>query len=644
MIDQDTINKIFDAADIVDVVQDFVSLKKRGTNYLGLCPFHNEKTPSFSVSPSKGIYKCFGCGKGGNPVNFVMEHENFTYVEALKFLANKYHIEIVEKEESEEEKQQKNDRENLIIVSLFAQRYFTRTLHETAEGKAIGLSYFRERGFNDSIIEKFQLGYSPEQKDAFTKEAVEKGHQVEFLEKAGLTIRKENWQIDRFHGRVIFPIHSISGQVIGFGGRILKTDKKVAKYLNSPESDIYHKSKVLYGLLQAKKAITQKDKCLMVEGYTDVISFHQAGVENVVASSGTALSIDQVRLIKRFTNNITVLFDGDAAGIKASLRGIDIILEQGLNVRVVSFPPGEDPDSFSKSCSSSELIEFLEKSEQDFISFKTNLLLKDAENDPIKRAELLSDIVGSISVIPEKPVRAEFVSTCARILKVDEEMLHFEINKRLRNKSYQKTDVNTEESKKAPVQPTPEPSISFGHHLFEEEKVIARLLLHYGNNLLFTNSEEKNSITVFNYVAEELGKDELTINNPIFKKILDEYLINQNQGKEINIKHFTFHPDAEISKTAANLLADKAILSQIWTRHDSLIETEEMILGRIVPRAINEFKFKYIKHKLKEITSEMIVAQNNNDFDKIIELQKQKIMLDIVKGKLSTELGERTIM
>lgn len=644
MIDQDTVNRIFDSADIVDVVQDFVSLKKRGTNYLGLCPFHNEKTPSFSVSPSKGIYKCFGCGKGGNPVNFIMEHEQFTYAEALKYLAAKYHIEIVEKEESEAERQQKNDRENLIIVSLYAQRYFTRMLHESEEGKAIGMSYFRERSFNDTIIEKFQLGYSPEQRDAFTKEAIDKGHQMEFLEKVGLTIKKEDWQVDRFHGRVIFPIHSISGQVIGFGGRTLKTDKKVAKYLNSPESDIYHKSRVLYGLMQAKKAITQTDKCFMVEGYTDVISFHQAGVENVVASSGTALSIDQVRLIKRFTNNITVLFDGDEAGIKASIRGIDIILEQGLNVRVVSFPPGEDPDSFSKSCSSSELIEFLQKNEEDFISFKTKLLLKDAEKDPIRRSELLIDVVNSISVIPEKPVRSEYISTCARLLKVDEEMLHFEVNKRLRGKTYQKFSSSVEETQKAKVQTLPEQPLSFGHHLFEEERVIARLLLNYGNHYFFTNVEENVQITVFNYIALELGKDDLTITHPPFRAILEEFLLAFHEGRTINNKHFTYHSDTEISKVAASLLSEKAILSQLWTRHESLIETEEMILGRIVPRAINEFKYKFIKHKLKEITSEMIGAQNNNDFDKIIDLQKQKIMLDVVKGKLSNELGERTIL
>ncbi|HRW63730.1 MAG TPA: DNA primase, partial [Bacteroidales bacterium] len=359
----------------------------------GLCPFHNEKTPSFTVSPSKGIYKCFGCGKGGNSVNFIMEHEHLGYPEALKYLAKKYNIEVVEKEQTVEEIQQQNERESLLIVSKFANSYFQENLHKSDEGRAIGLSYFKERGFRDEIIKKFELGYSPEKRDALTSWAQKSGYKLEFLEKSGLSIISETGQYDRFRGRVMFPIHGLSGNVIGFGGRILKTDAKTAKYLNSPESEIYHKSQVLYGMFYAKQSITQNDKCYLVEGYTDVISMHQSGIENVVASSGTSLTVEQIRLIKRFTPNVTIIYDGDAAGIKASLRGIDLVLEQGLNVRVLLLPDGEDPDSFAKSHSASELLDFIRKNEEDFITFKTRLLSEEAKNDPVKKANLISDIV-----------------------------------------------------------------------------------------------------------------------------------------------------------------------------------------------------------------------------------------------------------
>jgi len=413
MIDHATIDRIFQTADITEVVSDFVSLKKRGVNYLGLCPFHNEKTPSFTVSPSKGIYKCFGCGKGGNSVNFIMEHEHLTYPDALRYLARKYHIEIEEAHESDEEVQQRNDRESMMVLSAFAQKYFSRILTGNDEGRAVGLSYFRERGFHGDVIEKFQLGYAPEQRDALVQEAHKNGYKTEFLVKTGLAIEKNDRLFDRFAGRVIFPIHSLSGRVIGFGGRILKSDVQAAKYLNSPESEIYHKSATLYGIYFARNAMVKADKCILVEGYTDVISMHQSGIENVVASSGTSLTEDQIRLIKRFTSNVTILYDGDPAGIKASLRGIDMVLEQGMHVRVVLLPEGEDPDSFSRSHSSSELLKYLADNESDFITFKARLLSADAGKDPVKRANLIQEVVRSVSVIPDRIETGTFMTAAA---------------------------------------------------------------------------------------------------------------------------------------------------------------------------------------------------------------------------------------
>ena len=386
MIDQLTIQRILDAADITDVVSGFVTLRRRGVNMLGLCPFHNEKTPSFTVSPSKGIFKCFGCGKGGNVVNFIMEHESLSYPEALKWLARKYSIEVVETEETEEQKQLKDDRESMMIVSAFAGKYFMRNLWEESEGRAVGLSYFRERGFRDDVLRKFEAGYSPDGKAPFTETAQKQGYRMEYLEKTGLTIRRDDWVRDRFAGRIIFPVHNLAGRIIAFGGRNLKNDPKAAKYLNSPESEIYHKSRELYGIFQARREMARAEKCYLVEGYTDVLSLHQAGIENVVASSGTALTSDQIRLIKRFTNNITIIFDGDEAGIKASLRGIDLVLEEGMNVIVLLLPDGEDPDSFAKKKGAQGFSEYVAENETDFIRFKTSLLMKDAEKDPIVRS------------------------------------------------------------------------------------------------------------------------------------------------------------------------------------------------------------------------------------------------------------------
>ena len=413
MIDQATIQKIFDAADIYEVVSDFVSLKKRGVNYLGLCPFHNEKTGSFTVSPAKGIYKCFGCGKGGNAVNFIMEHEQMSYVEALKYLAEKYHIPVEEKELTEEQRKEKTERESMLIVSSYANEYFQYQLWNTDEGRSVGLGYLRQRGISDEMIRKFGLGYNPEGWGAFTKAAQEKGYKKEFLVKTGLTIENEKGLFDRFRARVMFPVLDLAGKVIAFGGRTMTADKKISKYLNSPESEIYHKSKTLYGIFFAKKSIVQQDRCILVEGYTDVISFHAKGIENVVASSGTSLTIEQIRLIRRLTPNVTIIYDGDAAGIKASLRGIDLVLEEGLNVRVLLLPDGEDPDSFARSHTPQDLADFIANNETDFINFKTKLLLGAAGDDPVERARLITDIVRSIAKIPDNIMRSVYVRETA---------------------------------------------------------------------------------------------------------------------------------------------------------------------------------------------------------------------------------------
>src|SRR5512140_603268 len=479
MIDRPTIERILDAAEIVDVVQEFVPLKKRGVNYLGLCPFHNEKTPSFTVSPSKEIFKCFGCGKVGNSVNFVMEHEHLTYPEALKYLAKKYHIEVVEKELTKDEIDKQNERESLLVVTAYAARQFMENLFQSDEGISIGLTYFKERGFRQETLKKFEVGYSFEKRDGFTKRALEDGYRQEYLVKTGLTIQHEERIFDRFSSRVMFPIHSLSGQVLGFGGRILKSDPKSAKYLNSPESEIYHKSRILYGIYQARKTITEEDKCFLVEGYTDVMSLHESGIENVVASSGTSLTQEQVRLIKRFTQNITILYDGDPAGIKASIRGIDLVLEEGLNVRIVLLPNNEDPDSYSKKVSNEEFTKFLKENETDFIRFKTQLLLEEASNDPVKRADLIRDVVKSIAVIPETITRTVYIKECSTVLEVSEPILYHEVNKLRHQKNFQ------DRNKYPGLEDLPVPPIVISKPTQREtnsyyaEKEIIRLLLTF---------------------------------------------------------------------------------------------------------------------------------------------------------------------
>jgi DNA primase len=652
MIDQSTIDKIYEAAQIVDVVQDYVSLKRRGVNYIGCCPFHNEKTPSFTVSAAKGIYKCFGCGKGGNSVNFVMEQENISYYDALKFLAKKFHIEIIEKEVSAQEMAQKNERESMLLISEFAGKHFQEILHKNAEGKAVGLAYFKERGIREDMITKFQLGYALEKRDAFTDAAIAAGYKKEYMVKTGLTIEKDNRYFDRFSGRVLFPIHSISGQVIGFGGRILKTDKNTAKYLNSPESEIYHKSRVLYGMFQAKKAILQNDKCFLVEGYTDVISMHQAGIENVVASSGTSLTTEQIALIKRFTNHLTILYDGDAAGIKAAIRGIDMVLEQGINVKVVLLPDGDDPDSYSHKHSATEVLEFIKKSEADFVLFKAKLLLEDAKNDPVKRATLITDIVRSISIVPDAITRSVYVKECASILSADENLLYTEITRIKRAKYEQENNVKLPESRtfdnnysqQAPSAPK---QINIGEI---QERELIRLLLMYGNHILFSGNNDDSTdmwiVTVGQYIITEIENDELEFSNALYKQIFEEFKSLINHAKDIEEKYFIHHREAEISSVAADLLTKKYTLSKnLFTKGSNYqIETEEMKLPDLVPATVIDFKNKKIMVMLREAQLQLLEAQQIGNFEKVEECQQRIHSFNEIKKTFALSLGNRTIL
>jgi DNA primase len=650
MIDQGTVDKVVEAsqAQIIDVVSEFVTLRRRGINYIGNCPFHNEKTPSFTVSPHKGIYKCFGCGKGGNAVNFVMDVEQISFIEAIKYLGKKFHIHIEEVELSPEQQQVRDDRESMMAVSGFAQKFFTRMLHQSDEGRSVGLSYLRERGFRDDIIQKFELGYSPESKTVLTDEALKNSFKLEFLEKTGLTIVRDNYKADRFRGRVIFPIHSISGKATAFGGRILKNDAKTAKYLNSPESEIYHKSKILYGIYQGKQEITRKDKCYLVEGYTDVISFHQAGITNVVASSGTALTVDQIRLIARFTPNITIIYDGDPAGIKASLRGIDLVLEQGMNVKVLLLPEGEDPDSFSKSKTVEELQKYIDENENDFIKFKTGLLLKDTQNDPVKRAHLLQDIVKTISVIPEPIVRGEYVKECSTLMQVKEQVLYNEIAKLIRKGRDEKFKSMATPRAVVPAgntQPNSNnESVLSPHNPFEiEEKEIIRCIIKYGDRTLFAESEE-DSITVGDFILAQLREDELESANPLFTKIFNLYEDNSHKEGFEAERFFVSHMDAEVNQLTSDLLSREYALSKIHQRFGSGKLDEALILDDLVPRLMNELKLKMVKRMLEDKRRELKPVEESRNSEKLMELLHTISRLQTLQMILSKELGGRTII
>ena len=664
MIDRAVIDHIIETAQIIDVVGEYVTLKRRGANYIACCPFHNEKTPSFSVSPSKGIFKCFGCGEAGNVVGFVMKHENMSYVEALKHLGKKYGILIEEKEEDPEAQSNRLKHEAMMSVSAYAQKFYTEQLWETPMGKAVGLSYFRERGFSDDTIRKFQLGFAPNARDPFSKSALEAKHPQDILVGTGLSVQREAegerpaQLVDRFYDRVLFPIHSLSGRVIAFGGRTLRTDKNLAKYINSPESDIYSKKRNLYGLFFAKQALTREQKCYLVEGYTDVISLHQAGIENVVASSGTSLTNEQIQLIKRFAPQVTLLYDGDAAGIKASLRGMDMLLEAGLNIKVVLFPDGEDPDSYARSHSREELKEFLGKSEQDFITFKTQILSADLSADPLGRAKLINDVVLSISVIPDAITRMVYIKDCARRLNVEESLLTQEVTKLRRKRifgSYSQTDADS-----APqpgfdsghdVGPSQPPLPSFVTHTFCEtaEKELIYYLLKFGQHPLFTREdgvEGSQDISVAQYITAELRNDELEFQNLMYKGIFDEYsrlfLQAEEEGGEPEAqKYFINHPDISVAEMVLELL-DEGYQLTIKHYRDAL-EPEVLQLPRVVPKAILVYKSKIIGEAYNRLCTHMERAQKKQDQTEMDALLEQLRILSRIRNTFSRELKRLTL-
>lgn len=646
MISRSTIDQIYQAAIIEEVIGEFVHLKRSGSAYKGLSPFANEKTPSFFVVPAKGIYKDFSSGKGGNVVDFLMQHEKLSYPEALRWLAAKYQIAIEEDQQSDEQIQEKSEREQLSVVTEFAARYFQDQLHEGEEGRAIGLSYFQERGFRDDIIRKFQLGYCPDKWDAMTQAALEQQYQLPYLIKAGLTRERDGKVYDFFRGRVMFPIHNISGKVIAFGGRTLKAEKDIAKYFNSPESELYVKSNVLYGLHLAKNAIVKHDMCYLVEGYTDVVSMHQAGVENVVASSGTSLTEGQIRLIRRYTPNITILYDGDSAGIKASFRGIDMILKEGMNVRVLLFPDGDDPDSFARKHSSEEIQTFIASNARDFISFKTSLLLEDAGNDPVKRAALIRGIVESIALIPDGISRTVYVQECSRLLNMNEQVLLQELNKvilaNFKKEKKQDAPVDIPILDELPADGIPDNTIEeFTIH--HQEKDLIRILLHYGErpiDLSIVNEdghEEVHQVSVAEYIISNLESDEIVLESPLYANIYTEYveLIGKEQFPQPT--NFTQHSNQDISGESSAILISPYSLSENWQRHFIYPETEDMQLRKAAKDCVFRLKLKRIQRIIIDLQKELELAVH--DPEKYDALLQEKIMLDRARSEISKYFG-----
>ena len=693
MIDQPTIDRILDAAQIVDIVSDFVTLRKRGVNYVGLCPFHDDKTPSFYVSPSKGLCKCFSCGKGGNAVHFIMEHEQMSYPEALKYLAKKYGIEIKERELSCEEKLMQSERESLFIVNNFARDYFQNILKNHVDGRSIGMAYFRNRGFRDDIIEKFQLGYCTESHDAMAQEAIKKGFKKEYLVKTGLCYETDDHRLrDRFWGRVIFPVHTLSGKVVAFGGRVLSSATKgvKVKYVNSPESEIYHKSNELYGIYFAKQAIVKQDRCFLVEGYTDVISMHQSGVENVVASSGTALTPGQIKLIHRFTNNITVLYDGDVAGIKASLRGIDMLLEEGMNIKVCLLPDGEDPDSFARKHNATEFQKFIQDNETDFIRFKTNLLLEDAGKDPIKRAELIGNLVQSISIIPEAIVRDVYIKECSQLLRVEDKLLVSEVAKRRETQAEKQAEQRNRETRKnntardaaqaplpdgvqppypedmppypmdgeipnggAPLPPETAEYVSYipqegkeGQEFYKYERLILQMVVRYGEKVLCNVPDEEGKeipITVTEYVVNDLKEDELAFHNPLHRQMLTEAAEHiHNEGFTAE-RYFLAHPDPIISKLSTELIADRYQLSKYHSKAQRLVTDEERLF-ELVPTLMINFKFAIISEEMKHMMYALQDPAVANDEEQCTSIMKRYSELREIKSIMAKRLGDRVVL
>jgi DNA primase len=652
MISKTTIAKILDSAQIVDVISDFVSLRRRGANYTACCPFHNEKTPSFSVSPSKGIYKCFGCGKAGNAVNFVMEHEHLNYVEALKFLGRKYGIEVEEREESEAEIEQRLKSESLLVVSEFAKDFYVNSLWNSQKGRSVGLSYFKERGFTEEIVKKFQLGWAPEGRDgSMSSAALRAGYKKEFIISSGLGVEREQTGdlADRFYDRVMFPIHSLTGRIIAFGGRTLRTDKNIAKYINSPETEIYNKSRSLYGIYFAKSAIAKQQKCYLVEGYTDVISLFQAGIENVVASSGTSLTSEQVRLIRRFAPSVTILYDSDPAGIKASLRGIDMLLEEGLQVKVVLFPEGEDPDSYARGNSSAQLKEYLESSEKDFIEFKIELLSAEADKDPIKRRQLINEVVTSIAVIPDAITRAVYIEECSVKLRFDQNLLAREVNKlrkvRLPYGSYGK-EIDTKES--FPVAHIPDIDTGerlplFIKNIYYEpaEKELLYYLLKFGEFPLYGIDDGALSpISVSQFILNELQTDELEFQNLLYKDMFEEYYKVRELSQDEIQKHFTNHTDPQIVTLTSSILIQEHSLN-IKQFVASLIP-EEKVLSIVVPKALMVYKAKITSIAYQDMWDQLKNTPAGDD-ERQTELMKNMQTLLAVRNMLSKELNRLTI-
>ena len=672
MIDQLTIEKILDAANIVDVVSEFVTLRKRGVNYVGLCPFHNEKTPSFYVSPSKGICKCFSCGKGGNVIHFLMEHEQLSYWDAAKWLARKYGIPYSERELTDSEKALQNERESMFITNQFALDFFKDSLLNTDKGRAIGLAYFRKRGFRDDILDKFFLGYCPDEPDALARAALAKGFTKENLIKTGLCYERENdGQLrDRFHGRVIFPVHSISGKVVAFGGRIMSADSKVAKYVNSPESIIYSKSRELYGLYQAKQAIVRKDRCFLVEGYADVISMFQSGVENVVASSGTSLTPGQIRLIHRFTNNITVLYDGDKAGIKASLRGIDMLLAEGMNVKVLLLPDGEDPDSFAQGRGATAFQQYIDTHQVDFIRFKVNLLMEDAADDPYSRSELIKSITQSISVIQDPIVRSVYITECSQIMKIDERLLINDVNRRQREQAQSVPQPTPKPADPGPDQPAdpepaqqpestdekaPEPQVSAEEKLrqdiralkrdglgpmMDKERLLSQLIVRYGGRVMCTFQNEEGQdqeMTVGQFIVGSLQNDSLEFRHPVYKRFV-EIMAEHLDEKDFNTeKFFMSHPETFVSLTAASLMEERYQLSNLFK--DNMPTEDEAHLFKLTRHIMADYQMEVVRLEIKKVEKDI----QETTVENLAALQKHYQQLLQARAELSKTLGERIV-
>ncbi len=641
MIDSKTIDEIYNRADIVEVVSDFVSLRKAGVNYKGLCPFHNEKTPSFVVSPSKGICHCFSCGKGGNVIHFLMEHEQMTYPEALRWLAQKYNIRIEEKELSPQELEARGKRESLFIVNEWANNYFQDNLYNNDEGVTYGLGYLRNRGLRDDIIRKFQLGYCLQQNDALGKTAIKQGYKEEFLIETGLCSKRENGTLyDKYHGRIIFPVHNLSGKVVAFGGRILSNDKKAAKYINSPESEIYHKSFELYGIHEAKRAITQKDRCYLVEGYMDVISMHQCGIENVVASSGTSLTEGQIRMLHRFTSNITVLYDGDPAGIHASLRGINMLLEEGMNIKVLLLPDGDDPDSFARKHNAAEYQEYMESHQEDFLTFKTRVLLKDAQNDIHKRSEVINDIIESISLIPDAVTRSVYIQECSRLLNVKEEVLVMQTadkrasysSSKERRETVQNDAETPPQSETDTIQPTQDYSLNTNSNILKMEKEIIKLIVLYGKQTCMEvelSKTERAAVSVIDYIQTEFNANNIAFTHPLYQKMWSEALEHSDEENFNPSSYFCSHHDLDISKTATSMMGNDYQLSD-WFKHITLTPTYNK-LSAIVPTLIQRLKMSIVEEKILDIRKKMGQTDSNDtayislmkDFQQLIKIKKE---------------------